>query len=47
MFICFGFLSLVKAYDFFNQMHIPFLVEQLELVQKQESQKEKERDEEC
>lgn len=47
MFICFGFLSLVKAYDFFNQMHIPFLVEQLELVQKQESQKEKETDEEC
>lgn len=42
MFICFGFLSLVKAYDFFNQMHIPYIVEQLNIKQKQESQKEKE-----
>lgn len=42
MFICFGFLSLVKAYDFFNQMHIPYIVEQLNIEQKQESQEEKE-----
>lgn len=32
MFICFGFLSLVKAYDFYNNMHIPFLVDQLNKV---------------
>lgn len=29
MFICFGFISLVKAYDYFNQMHIPYLRKQL------------------
>lgn len=29
MFICFGFLSLVKAYDFFNNNHIPFILKQL------------------
>ena len=29
MFICFGFLSLVNAYDFFNQKHVPYMVEQL------------------
>lgn len=36
MFICFGFLSLVKAYDYFNQMHIPYLKEQLEASSKKE-----------
>ena len=30
MFICFGFLSLVNAYDFFNQRHVPYMVDQLE-----------------
>lgn len=29
MFICFGLLSLVNAYDFFNEQHIPFIVEKL------------------
>lgn len=29
MFLCFGFISLVKAYDFFNTMHIPFIKEKL------------------
>lgn len=36
MFICFGFISLVKAYDFFNQMHIPFLIKRLEEVSSKE-----------
>lgn len=30
MFICFGFLSLVNAYDFFNQRHVPYMIDQLE-----------------
>ena len=30
MFICFGFLSLVNAYDFFNQRHVPYMLDQLE-----------------
>ena len=29
MFICFGFLSLVSAYDFFNQKHVPYMIEQI------------------
>ena len=29
MFVCFGFLSLVNAYDFFNQKHVPYMIEQL------------------
>lgn len=29
MFICFGLLSLVTAYDFFNEKHIPYLKERL------------------
>lgn len=29
MFICFGFLSLVKAYDFFNDSYIPFIEEKI------------------
>lgn len=29
MFLCFGFISLVNAYDFFNTMHIPYIQEKL------------------
>lgn len=29
MFICFGFLSLVKAYDFYNENYIPYLEEKI------------------
>lgn len=29
MFICFGLLSLSKAYDFYNNQHIPFIKEKL------------------
>jgi len=31
MFICFGMLSLAKAYEFFNNRHIPYIKEQLRL----------------
>lgn len=29
MFVCFGFISLVNAYDFFNNRHVPYMVEML------------------
>lgn len=29
MFICFGFVSLVNAYDFYNNQHVPYMKEQL------------------
>ena len=32
MFICFGFISLVNAYDFFNNQHVPYMKEQLALI---------------
>lgn len=38
MFVCFGFLSLVKAYEFFNNEHIPYMVEQLEKVNEEAKQ---------
>lgn len=51
MFICFGFLSLVNAYDFFNQRHVPYMVDQLEKAKideiKQEPQEEEKENTEC
>lgn len=32
MFICFGFISMVNAYDFFNDNHIPFIREKIKLL---------------
>lgn len=29
MFVCFGLLSLNSAYDFYNEQHIPFILDQL------------------
>lgn len=29
MFVCFGFISLVNAYDFYNNKHVPYMREQL------------------
>ena len=29
MFICFGFISLVNAFDFFNQRHVPYMIEMI------------------
>lgn len=38
MFICFGFISLVNAYDFYNNKHIPYIVEQLEKANEETKQ---------
>lgn len=35
MFLCFGFLSLVRAYDFFNECHIPYIKEKIETRKKE------------
>jgi len=32
MFICFGLLSLVSAYDFFNNTYVPYMLEKIEEV---------------
>lgn len=37
MFVCFGLLSLVNAYDFFNEKHIPFIKEKLNEIETQRS----------
>ena len=29
MFICFGLLALNKAYDFYNDRHIPYIIDQI------------------
>lgn len=34
MFICFGFISLTKSYDFFNDNYIPYVKDQIELREK-------------
>ena len=36
MFICFGFISLNNAYEFFNNKHVPYMIEQLNKEIKQE-----------
>lgn len=41
MFICFGFISLVNAYDFYNNQHVPYMKEQLEKSKQQEPKGEK------
>ena len=43
MFICFGFISLVNAYDFFNDNHVPYMKEQLNKVEQQEPKLEGEK----
>lgn len=37
MFICFGFISLVNAYDFYNNRHVPYMLERLNEEEKQNS----------
>lgn len=39
MFTCFGILSLVKAYDFFNEEHIPFIKEKINETKTQKERK--------
>lgn len=41
MFVCFGFISLVNAYDFYNNNHVPYMKEQLEKTEQQEPKGEK------
>lgn len=41
MFVCFGFISLVNAYDFYNNNHVPYMKEQLEKKEQQEPKGEK------
>jgi len=38
MFMCFGFISLVNAYDFYNQRHVPYMLEQLAKVDEKAKQ---------
>lgn len=40
MFVCFGLITLVSAYDFFNEKHIPFLRERLEEIENEAKIKE-------
>lgn len=42
MFICFGLLALVNAYDFFNEKYIPYLVEKLEEADQNDKKEDKE-----
>ena len=36
MFVCFGFISLNSAYEFFNNKHVPYMIDQLNKEIKQE-----------
>ena len=36
MFVCFGFISLNNAYEFFNNNHVPYMIEQVNKEIKQE-----------
>lgn len=40
MFACFGLLALVKAYDFFNENHIPYIRERLNEIKEEQRRKE-------
>lgn len=40
MFACFGLLALVKAYDFFNESHIPYIQERLNEIKEEQRRKE-------
>lgn len=37
MFICFGILALNSSYEFFNNKHIPYIVNQLEIIEEEKS----------
>lgn len=38
MFVCFGFISLVNAYDFYNNKHVPYMKEQLGITNEETKQ---------
>lgn len=46
MFACFGLLSLISAYDFFNEKHIPFIEEQLNETKRKQQEEELRKEEE-
>lgn len=46
MFACFGLISLISAYDFFNEKHIPFIEEQLNETKRKQAEEELRREEE-
>lgn len=47
MFVCFGFISLNNAYEFFNNKHVPYMIEQLSRTKVQEPQEEEKETTEC
>ena len=47
MFVCFGFISLNNAYEFFNNKHVPYMIEQLSQTKLQEVQEEQKENPEC
>ena len=47
MFVCFGFISLNNAYEFFNNKHVPYMIEQLSQTKVQEPQEEEKENPEC
>lgn len=46
MFACFGLLSLISAYEFFNERHIPFIEEQLNETKRRQEEADMQREEE-
>lgn len=40
MFICFGLLSLVNAYDFYNEQHIPYILGKIKEAEKEQGEEE-------
>ena len=48
MFACFGLISLNNAYEFFNNKHVPYMIEQINKLEiKQEPQEEEKEQSEC
>lgn len=47
MFICFGFLTMSNAYDFFNNQHIAYMKEQLKLIKINGGNKTDDSQEQC
>lgn len=47
MFVCFGFLAMSNAYDFFNNQHIAYMKEQLKLIKIDGDNKTDDSQEQC
>lgn len=46
MFACFGLISLVKSYEFFNGNYIPYILDLIEQKDKQEQQEQEQKEKE-